>query len=1394
MKTKILFSGIFFSFLTPLLAFGEAPKIIFEQNKNQWPEQVMYQADIRGGNLFLEKNTFTYLFMGNANFHDHNRNPDDTITVKYHSFKVNFQNSNPDVEVSGDNLLSWHRNYYRGNDSKKWAENVKLYGQVYYKDLYPSIDMKVYNVEQNLKYDLIIHPGGNVKNIRYNYTGPDEMHLEYGHLYIKTSVGLIIEQKPYAYQEIGGVKTEIPCSYILKKNTLSFSINGDYDKSLPLIIDPTLIASTYTGSTADNWGYTATYDAGGNIYTGGIAAAQGYPTTVGAHDITFNGGMPNNPAASSYPFDIVLTKFNPTGTALMFSTYYGGSLNEQPHSLMVNSLNELYVAGRTNSTNFPTTAGAYDQSQNGGYDIIVGRFGSTGALLSSTFVGGTGDDCVNVNTLWTAASYSATKYNYADDGRSEILLDNNSNVYVAACTRSSNFPTVNAYDATLGGTQDGVVFKMDNTLATLTFSTYLGGSLIDAAYGLKLDNTNNVYVTGGTNSTNFPTTAGVLYPAAPGGTADGFISVLDNTGGTLLRSTYLGTNQYDQSYLIEIDASGDIYVFGQTRGAYPVTAGVYSNPNSSQFIHKVSGLLNSTIFSTVIGSGSVNPNISPTAFLVDSCQSIYISGWGRCAIFSHPNPNTVSGMAVTANAYQPTTLNGCNFYFAVLTPNAQSLWYATFFGEQAASAEDHVDGGTSRFDKKAFIYQSVCASCNATQGWPTTPGAYSTSNNSVTPQPNCNNAVVKMDVQVQPLAVVAATTPTSGCAPLTVTFSNTGSVGSYFIWDFGDGSPIDTILSPSHTYSFAGTYTLTLYAVDSIGICGWIDTAVVLITVGSPPTLATSQTTILCNGGVASATVTATGGLNPLTYSWTTAPVQTTPTATGLIAGNYTVTVTDALGCSSVTSITLIDPPLLTLTTSVTGASCGLSDGTATANGGGGTGSYTYAWSTSPVQTTQTATGLAPGSYSVIITDANGCTQTATANITTTTGPTITASALTNVLCNGGNTGFASSTPTGGTAPLTFQWSPTNQTTQIASGLTAGTYTVIVTDVNGCSATATVTITEPPAILSAVSSGTIACNGGTTNATVTASGGTGTLTYSWSTSPVQTTTTATGLTQGNYTVTITDANGCSSTQSVTISQPSAMSVSATSSGSNCGSASVGVASANAGGGTAPYTYAWSTSPVQTTTTISNLAAGTYSVVVTDANGCSSASSTTITNSVQPIADFSKDSTISCDGIAYMFTDLSLLGTSSTWNFGDGTSSTSPDPIHVFPYSGTYVVTLIVSNPPCDDTALTTVVIGDMSAFVTVGAANIFTPNNDLMNDCFRPALIGPGTDTLEHCIYLEVFDRWGKRMFESDDVIRCWDGNEQKSKKPCVDGTYYYIAKLGKTTINGFVTLVRNKN
>src|SRR5665213_1861309 len=249
--------------------------------------------------------------------------------------------------------------------------------------------------------------------------------------------------------------------------------------------------------------------------------------------------------------------------------------------------------------------------------------------------------------------------------------------------------------------------------------------------------------------------------------ADGYVSHLNAAGSSLLQSSYIGTSGYDQAYFVQLDQSSNVYLFGQTAGAYPVTGGVYSNPNGGQFIHKLNPTLSATIYSTVFGSGGNTPNISPAAFLVDTCENVYTSGWGGQCI-PYGSTGTTFGMPVTANAFQQTT-DGCDFYFFVLKKNAASLWYASFFGGVGGS-DEHVDGGTSRFDKRGVIYQSVCAGCGGTNNFPTTVGAWSQTNNSF----NCNNAVIKLDFQLVNLSAVAAAAPSDTiCTGSAINFTNT---------------------------------------------------------------------------------------------------------------------------------------------------------------------------------------------------------------------------------------------------------------------------------------------------------------------------------------------------------------------------------------------------------------------------------------------------------------------------------------------------------------------------------------------------------------------------------------------------------------------------------------------
>ncbi len=784
--------------------------ISFSENKGQWNDKVIFHGKFKGGNVFLEKQGFFYLFHPKdgikSSQHHHDEYRADSSLI-FHSVRMDFANCNLTPEVEVQNQNSFFENYFIGKDPSKWASGVRSYKQVIYHDLYPGIDANVFSDKNNFRYDFIIKPGADVDQLAMIFTGQNNLKIIEGNLLIQTEVGYITQNKPYAYQLINGEQVKVKCDYILENHKLKFKIGPNYNQQYPLIIDPTLVFATYTGSISDNFGMTATYDIQGNAYTAGICYGPQYPVTTGTFQMNFSGVI-----------DISISKFNPSGSTLLYSTYLGGSNAESPQSIVVDNLGELVVFGRTNSFDFPVTTGAFQTSNAGASDLIISKFNASGtALVASTYMGGAFNDGVN-------GPSTALDYNYSDDLRGSVIVDDSNFVYIGASTLSPNFPTTpGCYQNALQGNQDACVIKLNPNLNALVFSTYFGGELADGVYNIALDNTNRLYVTGGTESTSFPTTPGSLHPNSPGG-VNGFISLFSYGGNSIVASTYVGTPSYDQSYFIQIDKNGHVYVFGQTEGAYPVTAGVYNNANSGQFIHCLNPLLSSTFFSTVIGTGDGLPDIVPSAFLVDVCGSIYLSGWGGTLFNQNHFFSSTTGLPVTSNAFLNTT-DGSDFYFMVLDPNATALQYATFFG--GSISKEHVDGGTSRFDKSGIIYQAICESCGGNQDMPSTPTAWSTTNGS----PNCNNAVVKFTFNSNLTVAQLSTNPSNpvGCLPFAVNFTNNSINGVNYFWNFGDGAT-STAFAPAHTYTAIGVYTVQLIS-NNNATCNIWDTTYSTITV-----------------------------------------------------------------------------------------------------------------------------------------------------------------------------------------------------------------------------------------------------------------------------------------------------------------------------------------------------------------------------------------------------------------------------------------------------------------------------------------------------------------------------------------------------------------------------------
>lgn len=454
------------------------------------------------------------------------------------------------------------------------------------------------------------------------------------------------------------------------------------------------------------------------------------------------------------------------------------------------------------------------------------------------------------------------------------------------------------------------------------------------------------------------------------------------------------------------------------------------------------------------------------------------------------------------------------------------------------------------------------------------------------------------------------------------TVAGSGGTGAYtYSWNT---SPVQN--TPTATSLAAGNYSVT------VSNSGCSATASVTITQPSALTASATSVNPTCNLGTnGTATANPLGGTGAYTYSWNTTPAQTTQTATGLAAGNYTVTVRDANNCSTTANVTLTTPSAVTVATSTTNTNCGSSTGTATATPAGGTGAYTYSWATTPAQTTQTATGLAAGAYNVTVTDANGCTGSGTATVNNNGAPTVTITSVTNVLCNGASTGSITASASGGSGGYTYTWNTTPvQNTATATGLPAGNYAVTVNDAGGCTGNASATVTQPAVISITTTPTSPLCNGGNGSALASVTGGTGAYTYSWNTSPAQTTATASNIPAGTYQVTVTDANGCSKNASVTITQPAALNLSTSTTGVTCNGGVNGTATATASGGTGTLTYSWSTTPVQTSAVASGLSAGLYNVTVTDANGCSINGSATVSqpNAITTSTSFNAPS---CNG-------------------------------------------------------------------------------------------------------------------------------------------------------------------
>ena len=1101
----------------------------FVQNKGQWPSQVVAGCTVPNGQLWLESGGFTYAMVDpnvHAALHPNTGNP--PALFRSHAFRTSFLDcSVPSIAPS--KRTRPYYNYYIGQDSASWASGCAAFEQYRYNTLYPGIDMLVYSHTGSLKYDFIVHPTGDPRHIQIDYQGLDKIELHDDALVLETSVGTLIESKPFAYQLIDGKITEIASSYVLRGHVLQYEI-GSYDPQYDLVIDPEIVFSTFIGSPANNFGFTAADDSQGNLISGAAVFATGYPTTLGAYSSAFNSTVGNY-------MDVAISKFSADGSNLLYSTYIGGGKIETPHSIVVDDFDNIFVMGATGSSSFPTTANAYQSTFNGGpsldmstfftsthpegCDIFVCKFALDGTLDASTFVGGTGNDGLNTG--------DQLFYNYGDVFRGEINADDANNLYIASVTLSNDFP-VTAFGlqpAYGGGACDGIVFKLDNNLENLMWSNYIGGSATEACYAIEFNGTDEILVAGGTKSNNFPHVANGMDNTF-GGQTDGFVIRISTLTFNLIAGTFFGTSEYDQIYFVQTDLDNNVYICGQTAGTIAITAGCYGQTNSGQFIVKYNPTLTNLLWATTIGTGSGEIDISPTAFLVSDCNQIYMSGWGGetnqyCGSFyaCYAQYSTTNGLPITSDAYQSTT-DGSDFYLCVLDADATTLDYATFLGGNQSS--EHVDGGTSRFNKNGTVFQAVCAGCQSFDDFPSTPGAWSSSN----PSNGCNLAVFRFDLGILS-ADLTINAPDIICTGTDVLFNNLSNGADQFDWDFGDDSSSE-LFEPTHAFDEAGTYTITLIS-STINDCLQPDTAQVTITVleGVNPSIAPIEP--VCIGQVVQLQGTGTSNLfwlpNPaLSNTNTNNPTATVAEATTFTLVDFNDCETDSVEVTL--ELYIPETDISPLQTICIGQSVQLQ-----ASGGA-----EYLWF--PIASVDDFTSATPlaspvvtTTYTVAITTADNCTVEETVGV--------------NVVDDfpGGNIYDDLTVCYGNTVYLngidgwTWNWYPSNTLTnpQIpnpgASPLITTTYYVDITNICGEGTDeVTVHVIKPDVVAS--EDGTI-CLGNSWNASAT-----GAVSYTWQpvslASPAfEAQTSLSPLISTMFTVTGVDENNCASVDSVFVS-------------------------------------------------------------------------------------------------------------------------------------------------------------------------------------------------------------------------------------------------------------------
>jgi Beta-propeller repeat len=668
--------------------YSDGP-IAFERNQGQTDPQVKFLARGHGYTVFLTPSeTVVSLSGGSGPRRTHsflgasaNRQVESVIRMK-------LVGANPQPRVTGEDQLPGISNYFIGDDPVKWRTAIPQYARVGYHDVYPGVDLVFHGAQEQLEFDLLVSPGVSPDRITVKFSGASQLRADdSGGLILSSAAGDLHLHKPMAYQENNRVRKPVHAEFVIKgKNQVAFTL-GAYDSTRQLVIDPTVSYATYLGGTGDDKAAAVAVDSNGMAYITGETAAAGFPNTTGS---TFAG----------LPHDAFVTKLDPTksgAASLVYSTFIGGNADDSGNGIAVDASGNAYIAGGTMSTNLPFTAGVFQNALKGTEDAFVAKLGSTGTITYLTYLGGdlvdlaeaiaidsagnayitgqtqssTGFPTTNgfqtafvgaFDAFFTALNSTASSVTYSTylggSGTSTataIAIDQTGKIYVTGQTDSSSptpFPTTGGVVQTsLAGAGDAFVSKLDPTKSgtmSLIYSTYLGGAGTDSGNSIAVDSSGAAYITGSTQSTNFPTQN--AFQSTLKGTQNAFVTKLNATAtAPLLYSTYLGGSRSDVGFAIALDGVGNGYITGQTSSTdFPTQAPTQSALNGPEdaFVTELNSTGNSLAFSTFLGGSGVEGVGLFGGIALDSCHDIYVVGSTASTDF----PVTTGTAFQTANA------------------------------------------------------------------------------------------------------------------------------------------------------------------------------------------------------------------------------------------------------------------------------------------------------------------------------------------------------------------------------------------------------------------------------------------------------------------------------------------------------------------------------------------------------------------------------------------------------------------------------------------------------------------------------------------------------------------------------------------------------------------------